>query len=75
MNFEIAAHTTDDAGLVPYAYTLSGTISVGWQPDHKNKNSEWLRKGDYLNDTSHPIELKSDVFEYNLNLGLIHYNH
>ncbi|XP_074645202.1 uncharacterized protein LOC141901685 [Tubulanus polymorphus] len=32
--------------------TMSCVINVGW----KAQGHEWIRRGDYLNDTSHPIQ-------------------
>ena len=34
---------------------MSAVLNIGWTPD-KSKE-EWIRNGDYFNDTSHPLEI------------------
>ncbi len=36
-------------------YTVSAVINMGWCADENG--SEWLRKGDFLNDTMFPVQL------------------
>jgi len=36
-------------------YQMSAVLNIGWTPD-KSKE-EWIRNGDYFNDTSHPLEI------------------
>jgi len=51
--------------------SMSATINVGWERDPNGQ--EWIRKGDYLNDTTHHLEAKDG--EYNTDINVIHYNH
>jgi len=50
---------------------MSATINVGWKRDPNG--DEWIRKGDYLNDTTHHLEAKEG--QYNTDINVIHYNH
>jgi len=57
-----------------YGVSMSATINVGWK--RAADGDEWIRKGDYLNDTSHPLGVKEEgATEYEMDIAVIHYNH
>ncbi len=43
-------------------FRVSAVINVGWVAEEEGK--QWLRIGDYLNDTAHHVELKEGQTEY-----------
>jgi len=51
--------------------SMSATINMGWKRDPNGQ--EWIRKGDFLNDTTHGI--KGEGTQYESDIAVIHYNH
>ena len=51
-------------------YSVSAVLNVGWKPD---RNS-WIRKGDYLTDTSFNVKIEDEVSDYKKDITLIQYN-
>ncbi|XP_002163389.1 uncharacterized protein LOC100211495 isoform X1 [Hydra vulgaris] len=50
--------------------TLHAVLNIGWQAS----GNEWIRQGDYLNDTTHPIEIEDDKNEYfGCDINVVHY--
>ena len=51
---------------------MSAVLNVGWRRDPSK--DEWIRRGDYLNDTHHPLLLSdSEVTELQCDIEVIHY--
>lgn len=48
-------------------YSVSAVLNVGWKPD----GDSWIRKGDYLNDTSHLIPLEVGKDSYRMDIEVI----
>lgn len=48
---------------------MSAVLNVDWAP-HGN---EWVRQGDYLNDTTHIVPINNDQNEYTCDVRVIHY--
>ena len=51
---------------------VSAVLNVGWIPDPNGQ--EWLRCGDWLNDTRHSVELKDGQKDYNLDVEVKFYD-
>lgn len=48
-------------------YSVSAVLNVGWEPD----GDSWIRKGDYLNDTTHRIPLEEGNNSYEMDIEVI----
>ena len=52
-------------------YSVSAVLNVGWVP--QEGGDDWLRNGDYLNDTSHNVDIEEGINEYHKDIEVIHY--
>ena len=50
---------------------MSAVLNVGWQPS----GDEWIRRGDYLNDTTHELSILDGLSEYSQDIEVMHYNY
>lgn len=50
-------------------YSVSAVLNVGWKAD----GDSWIRKGDYLNDTRHHIQLEEGKNFYKVDIEVIKY--
>lgn len=50
-------------------YSVSAVLNIGWEPDADS----WIRKGDYLTDTRHPVHLVEGVNVYKVDVELVKY--
>lgn len=50
-------------------YSVSAVLNVGWKAD----GDSWIRKGDYLNDTMHPVQIEEGKDFYEVDVEVIHY--
>lgn len=51
---------------------MSAVLNVGWVPD-KGKD-EWIRRGDYLNDTTHRLCVSDQQMKkINFDIQVVHY--
>ena len=50
-------------------YSVSAVLNVGWKRD----TDSWIRKGDYLTDTHHPVRLEDGKNSYNVDVELFKY--
>ena len=50
-------------------YSVSAVLNVGWKAD----GNSWIRKGDYLNDTSHHVELEDGKDFYRVDIEVVKY--
>ncbi len=56
---------------------VSAVLTVGWKPEQGS--DEWIRRGDYLSDTHHPVHIKDikDAIKQNKNpsvdVKIVHY--
>lgn len=53
-------------------FHVTSIINVGWCA---KGTSEWIKKGDYLDDPAVPIVATNSVDDYTSDLRLKHYNH
>lgn len=51
-------------------YDVSAVLNVAWE----RTMDCWIRKGDYLTDTRHPVHLKDGVNFYRVDVELVQYN-
>ena len=51
-------------------YSVSAVLNVGWTRDQDS----WIRKGDYLTDTIHPVQLVDGENFYKADVELVKYN-
>ena len=51
------------------SFSVSAVLNNGW----KGSGDEWIRRGDYLTDTSFHVDLKKDQNEYRTDIHMIHY--
>ncbi|PAA66317.1 hypothetical protein BOX15_Mlig029119g1, partial [Macrostomum lignano] len=70
LTYSLSGATRQETGCMPNAYSVSATINVGWKPT----DQEWVRKGDYLVDTTHNVPVIEGQTEYEMDISLIHYN-
>ena len=48
---------------------MSAVLNVGWKPS----GDEWIRKGDWLNDTHHSVDISPQIKEYNCDITVVKY--
>ena len=51
-------------------YNVSAVLNIGWTRDADS----WIRKGDYLTDTIHPVQLVGGENFYKADVELVKYN-
>lgn len=49
---------------------MSAVLNMGWVPSGDN----WIRQGDYHNDTNHSLEIVKGQTEYSQNVTVVKYN-
>ena len=54
---------------IHFSYSVSAVLNVGWKAD----GNSWIRKGDYLNDTSHHVEIETGKNVYKMDIEVIKY--
>ena len=50
-------------------YSVSAVLNVGW----KASGEEWIRKGDYLTDTMHEVDLSQETEPIVVDIIIVHY--
>ena len=65
--------TTEKPRPVSVIYSVSAVINVGWAA--QEGGNEWIRQGDYLNDTTHPVDITDGQNEYEKDIEVVHYRH
>lgn len=60
----------DKPEKVPFSYSVSAVLNVGWKPN----SDEWLRNGDFLSDTNHPVMITQESDHFVANIEMVHYN-
>lgn len=50
-------------------YSVSAVLNVGWEAD----GNSWIRKGDYLNDTRHHVQMEEGKNFYRVDIEVIKY--
>ena len=50
-------------------HEVEAVLNVGWT----SSGDEWIRRGDYLTDTMHQVELRSNQKNYNRDIKLVLY--
>merc|ERR1712215_272102 len=51
-----------------FGISMSATINMGWKG---GPNGDSIRKGDYLSDTQHPLEVKEGVAKYEEDIAVV----
>ena len=54
---------------IHFQFQLSAVLNIGWQAS----GDEWVRQGDYLNDTQHPVSIEAGKDVYENDVAVIHY--
>ena len=54
---------------IHFDYSVSAVLNVGWKAD----GHSWIRKGDYLNDTTHHVEMEEGKDVYKMDIEVIKY--
>ncbi|XP_057300509.1 uncharacterized protein LOC130633073 [Hydractinia symbiolongicarpus] len=67
LSFEIVNAKKPDFGMDG---SISAVLNIGWVPS----GDEWVRQGDYLNDTHHTVRMEDYKTVYNCQVEVIHYN-
>lgn len=49
--------------------SLSAVLNVGWKPT----GDQWIRKGDYFTDTTHPVDLTQETEPIVADIVMVHY--
>lgn len=52
-------------------YSVSAVLNVGW----KASGDEWLRKGDFMTDTIHTVDVTEESDHVVADIELVHYNY
>lgn len=52
-------------------YSVSAVLNVGW----KASGDEWLRKGDFMTDTIHTVDVTEESDQVVADIEMVHYNH
>ena len=63
--------TTEKPRPASFFYSVSAVINVGWAA--QEGGDEWLRQGDYLNDTTHHVDITEEQNEYERDIEVIYY--
>ena len=50
-------------------YSVSAVLNMGW----KANGNEWIRRGDYFNDTTQPVELEDGKDFYKVDIEVVKY--
>ena len=69
LKYSITVARPDKQGAMMYG--LGAMLNVGWKATPGG--DEWVRQGDYLNDTMHNVEIKPGQDSYHMNVEVMHY--
>lgn len=67
LNYTIVCDKPDK---IHHSYSVSAVLNVGWKPS----GDEWLRKGDFLTDTNHPVVITQVSDNFVVDIEMVHYN-
>ena len=54
-------------------FSLAAVLNHGWIASEGG--DEWLRQGDYLNDTMHDVDIQDGKTHYTKDVEIVHYKH
>jgi len=66
IEYSLEATKPTDLQTAHYGFTVSATVNMGWKP----RGQEWIKQGDWLTTTSHPVSLTANLNDYQVDIEL-----